>query len=233
MNRAHALPLLVLSASLACSAPAPSKEPTGAALEALQSDLALYRRSLESGDDTAAVAAGRAILRKHPESAAAEEIRRTFPEVEARMAAAEKQERLGDLWAYHTGTEAGGAQSTASVFASEPAAVEGTRMRLVLRRHSQWGTSAYLYAGGSGFSCAEPCTLGLRFDGGAVERWPATLPETGEPAIFVADHDGLVARLGGAERLEVEAALAGAGPSTSVFEVGGFDPAKWLPLGRS
>jgi len=224
--------LLALCASIGCSGSGPkdaTPPTTEASREAAEADLARYRQSLATGDYVAAVATGQGILRAHPGTSAAEEVEHSLNEVKTKAAAEAEQQRLAALWAYQTGTESGGAQSAASIFAKDPGP-DGERMRLILRRHAEWGTSAYLYAGRAGFSCSKPCTVGLRFDDGPVERWRASKPATGEPALFIEDHERLAARIATADRLEIDVVLAERGPSSSLFEIGGFDPKRWPPL---
>jgi hypothetical protein len=68
---------------------------------------------------------------------------------------------------------------------------EDQRVRLVLRRHTSWGESAYLVSPGQGFECEKECTLTVSIDGQEPEKLKAVLPETTDPAILIDDHQGL------------------------------------------
>jgi hypothetical protein len=223
MSRSASSFVLVVGVAFVCAGC--GQQQSAETVAAREADMARFRQNVEAGDHALAVATGEGILRRYPGTAAADEVARTLPEIEVAAAAAVEERRLAELWVYQTGTEAGAAQSTASIFAGD--GPDGAPVQLVLRRHADWGTSAYLHAEGGGFACPDPCTVALRFDGGPLEAWAASLPATGEPAIFIDDHEGLVARFADADRLEVEVVFVDGGPSTLAFEVGGFDPSRW------
>lgn len=224
LNRALVLALLL--AVTACGGKPPPAAP--AADPRAAQDLATYRELLGANSLEFAITVGREIQRNHPGTPAAAEVAATLPDIEARFAAGNAAKRLAALWDYQTGVQAGGAQSAASIFSTEPSGA--AQVRFIFRRHADWGRSAYLYAGGGGFDCPDPCSVLLRFDGAPGTRWKAHLPETGEPAIFIDDDVALAAKLPGTKRLEIEATLRDQGPVTMVFEPGGFVPAKWVEL---
>lgn len=192
-------------------------------------DLAAYHELMRTGSYEFAVTMGREVLRKHPGSAAAAVVSKSLPEVEARAKAQLDRTRLAALWDFQTGLQSGGRQAAASIYSSQPGSA-AERVRLILRRHSDWGESVYLFGSGAGFACASDCRLAIRYDDAPAVNIKAHLPETGEPAIFIDDIDAFLAKLEGAQRIEIKAALEGGGERTYVFEVAGFDAAKWPQL---
>jgi hypothetical protein len=61
----------------------------------------------------------------------------------------------------------------------------------------------------------------------------AYAPSGGEPALMIRDDKAFVAMLEKARKLSVPVTLVdGEKKQVLVYEVGGFDPAKWAPLGK-
>lgn len=232
--RRLAAPVLFALALAACGeAPAPSPpQPAGNSAQA-QQDLDAFRQLIAAGSDEFAVTMGREVLRKHPGSPAAAEVAAALPAAEQRAKAKADAKRLAALWTYLTNDLRGVRQHTASIHSSVPGSA-AERVRLILRRHAEWGQSVYLFDGdGSdrsrkGFVCGKACRLPARIDGVAVAL-AAHSPETGEPALFIDDDAGFIARLaGGAKTIEIDLRHATRGPFTAVFEVGGYDDPKFL-----
>lgn len=227
-----ALPAAVALALAACGGGTPPPAPAAPANSAqAQQDYAAFQQLIAAGSDEFAVTMGREVLRKHPGSPAAVEVARLLPEVEARAKADAK--RLAALWTYLTNDQRGKRQHTASIHSSVPGSA-AERVRLILRRHAEWGQSVYLFDGDGddrsrqGFVCGKACRLPARIDGVAVAL-AAHSPETGEPALFIDDDAGFIARLaGGAKTIEIDLRHATRGPFTAVFEVGGYDDPKFL-----
>ena len=190
--------------------------------------LELYRKLQQEKSWELAAPIGQEIVAKYPGSGAAKEVAETLTDTSAKAKAITTRRRLERLWIYQSGTESGGAQSTASIYSSDPA--RDDRVRLILRRHSQWGHSAYLFGSGKGFECRGTCSLAMHFDDQPVLRMKAYLPPTGEPAIFISDDKAFIAKLGGAQKLGIEITEKGKRPRTVVFEVGGFDPARFAQI---
>jgi hypothetical protein len=219
----------------ACGGNAPAPQAPAAPVDSPQAlqDLAAFEQLVAAGSDEFAVTMGREVLRKHPGTPAAAKVTAALPEIEARAKAGADRKRLAALWSYLTNELRGVRQHTASILSSVPGS-EAERVRLILRRHAEWGQSVYVFDGdGSdrsrkGFVCGSACTLPARFDGQAV-MLAAHSPETGEPALFLDDDAGFIARLaGGARKLEIDLRHATRGPFTAVFEVGGYEDAKFL-----
>jgi hypothetical protein len=217
----------------ACGGSPPPAPPAPAASSAqAQQDLDAFRQLVAAGSDEFAVTMGREVLRKHPGSPAAAEVAAALPAAEQRAKDKAEARRLASLWTYLTNELRGVRQHTASIHSSVPGS--GTeRVRLILRRHADWGQSVYLFDDDGadrtrkGFVCGSACRLPARIDGAAVAL-AAHSPETGEPALFIDDDAGFIARLsGGARKIEIDLRHATRGPFTAVFEVGGYDDAKF------
>lgn len=225
-----AISLLVTVLIVSACAPEPTA-PAGPPRNSVQAqkDLDAYHELVRVESYAIAVTMGNEILRKHPGSPAAAEVQTTIADIKAKAEARADSVRLKALWSYQVGPASSGTQSTASIYSTQPGS-EAERVRLILRRHDEWGFSVYLFAGGKGFDCPAPCQLDMTFDDQAPQRWPAHLPETGEPAIFI-DRDGeFVERLKTTRRLTVDAKLKGRGATRIVFDTGGYDDKSFLPL---
>lgn len=226
LARRIACSVFVVAASLlaACSDKnAPPPAPTAAAAPAANAQAAksldMYRQMLQSNSYELAGPIGQEIVAKYPGSPEAKEVQETLTDTVAKAEAITTRRRLERLWIYQSGKESGGDQTTASIYNSQPVA---DRVRLVLRRHSQWGQSAYLFGSGKGFECGRNCTLTVRFDDAAPEKMKAHLPETGEPAIFISDDRAFIAKMDKAEKVSFDVTPKGKTPETLVYEVGGY-----------
>ena len=232
--RSRTFVLLLLFAPVAlggCSgSPAPSPSAPAAPAADVQSSTALnlYRKLLQEKSWELAAPVGQDIVTRYPASMAATEVQETLPDTTAQATAIATHRRLQGLWAYQSGKESGGNQSTASIYSKD--AVAADRVRLILRRHSEWGQSAYLYDSGKGFECRGTCNLRVRFDEQSEQRIKAYLPPTGEPAMFISEDKTFIARLGQAQRISIDAVEKARGARTLVFEIGGYDAARFLPL---
>jgi hypothetical protein len=226
-RRLMTLPLLLLAA--ACTPPGPTPEQRAAAAASAaeaqaNKSLDLYRILLQEKSFELAAPIGQEIVEKYPASTAAKEVAATLADAKAKGTEISTRRRLEHLWIYQSGEESGGQQTSASLYSADQAADD--RVRLVLRRHSDWGQSVYLYGAGKGFECRATCALAARFDG-KVETIKAYRPETGEPALFIRDDKAFLARLAKARKIGIEVKETGRKPRTLMFEVGGFDPVRW------
>lgn len=190
--------------------------------------LALYQAMVNTQRYALAVPIGQEIVSNYADTQAAATVRKTLPEVQRTATESAEKARLQALWSYQTGKESGGTQITASIYSSRPGGDD--RVRLVLRRHSAWGQSAYLFGSGRGFACSGRCSIPISVDGAPSKPWKAYLPETGEPAIFIEDDPRFIATLEKAKKLTMQVELKGRGSETLVFEVGGYDPARFPQL---
>jgi hypothetical protein len=232
------LPFVVLAALAisACSqqgeAPpaAPSASAQAAANEAAaDKELKLYQQMLAEHSDVLAAPVGEEIVQKYPGTSAAAEVQKTLPQIQATAKAKAEHDRLANLWYYQT-ANVDGMQHTASTY-SVPRSADS--VRLVLRRHVKWGESVYLFApdGSKGFVCKDLCNVVMRFDG-KRETWKAYLPETGEPAMFIKDEKRFMAALQKAKAIDMDVTSREHGKETLKFEVGGYEPSKFLPLSK-
>ena len=224
---------LALALVTACSnknppppvAPSASSAQVAANAQAAKS-IEMYRQLLQSKSYELAGPIGQEIVAKYPGSPEAKEAQETLADTVAKATAITVRRRLERLWIYQSGKESGGEQTTASIYDSQPTTSD--RIRLVLRRHSAWGQSVYLFASGKGFDCGKGCTVSVRFDDTPPQRVKAHLPETGEPALFISDDRGFIAKMDKAQKVSMDVVLKNKGPQTLVFEVGGYDAAKFV-----
>ncbi len=217
-------------ATLAACGPSPEQQAAArkAALEAqAQPELQEWHKMVAAGNFQLAVPLGENIVTRYAGTQAAAEVRSTLADVRSKADAQANRLRLQRLWVYQVAPMAGGTQSTAAIDASKPT---GLDMRLVLRRHSAWGLSVFLYADGSkGFDCHATCTVPAMFDDQAVSL-KAYVPAGGRPALMFRDEKGFIARMEKSKVLRLKVRMPGSGERDLEFEVGGFAPAKWKPL---
>lgn len=191
-----------------------------------------YRQLQRIGNDEMAVTMGKEILSRYPNSDAAKEVQQSLPAIEQRYKENSEKNRLTGLWLYQVSPMEGGTQSTATIYTSQPSGEE--RVRLVLRRHTEWGQNAFLFNGGPhGFVCKGVCSIKATFDGkpGTIA---AFAPTTGEPALLFKDDKGFIAQLEKAKKITMDVTLQdGEKKQTLVFETGGFDPSKWQAVAKS
>jgi len=88
------------------------------------------------------------------------------------------------------------------------------------------------YGSKPGFVCRGNCTIATTVDGKPV-RIKAFAPSTGEPALMIRDDQAFIAMLRKAKKIGMDVTLVdGEKKQTLVYEVGGFDPAKWVAVGK-
>ncbi len=233
------LNLIAVAAGLllaACSSPqqAPptpaqqAAQQQAAQVAAAAKEYTLYQQLLASHSDALAVPIGQEIVRKYPGTPAAADVQQTLPALAAKVAAVIEHQRLRALWLYQAAPMAGGRQTTAAISAVKP---DGDRsaVRLVLRRHTLWGQSVYLYDdSNAGFVCKGLCTVTMRFDGGKPERWQAYLPHSSDPALFIKDDRRFIAALEHTHKdIVMDVVRKPHREQTLRFEAGGFDPAQF------
>lgn len=230
--RAFPLPvaaaLLLLSGCSQAPAPAPTQSATPGQAAPNNAEaakkLSLYNAMLKDHRDDLAAPIGEEIVSDYPGSPAAAEVQKTLPGIQAKAKARAERDRLAGLWLYQTGMQSGGKQVTASISSSKPAGEAA--VRLILRRHSKWGQSVYLFGSGKGFVCKGQCEVPMRFDG-KPEKWKAYLPKTGEPALFIKDDSRFIKAMQNARVIEMDVVSRDHGKETLRFEVGGYDPARF------
>jgi len=207
------------TAPAAPAAAAPNE--TQAAKEA-----ALYEQMRASGSWDVALTLGNEVVTKFAGTRAAAQVQQTLDEVRAKGAAQAQQKRVARLWTYTATPESGGTQYAAAI-PSKNALGGSATVRLVLRQHPKWGQSVYLLLDGARFDCRKGCaTLPVSFDDAPAQRMQATIPPTGEPALFIDDDKAFIGKLRKAQTVAITATLKDLGEKTMEFEVGGYDPTK-------
>jgi len=234
----HRPVLLVLLVMVVCadcsrsSSPPPSPVPAApasapAANEAQATkEAALYEQMRAQGSWDIALTLGNEVISKFAGTQAAAQVQQSIEEVRAKGQAQANQKRLTRLWTYTATPEAGGTQYAAAI-ASKNAIGGGAKVRLVLRQHPKWGQSVYLLLDSAKFDCRKGCaTLPVSFDGAPAQRMQATIPPTGEPALFIDDDKNFIAKLQKAQTVAITATIKDLGEKTMEFEVAGYDPGK-------
>ncbi len=223
--------MMVLSALAACSkGPTPAQQAAArkAAMEAkAKPALTAYHNMVARKNYQLAVPLGEEIVTKYPGTQAAAEVKPQLDDLRAKAEAKAEKQRLQRLWVYQVAPMDGGTQSTAAIDASQPA---GLDVRLILRRHSAWGLSVFLYADGTtGFVCHGTCSVPATFDGKKVDL-KAYVPKGGRPALMIRGEKAFIARMEKAKVVHFKVRMKATGLRDLKFEVGGFDPASWKPL---
>ncbi len=227
--------ILMFATLVACSGSPPPVDAAQAAHAAATArntrayqDLALYEQMRSSNKNDLAAQLGKELLAKYPDSAAAAKVRESIDQVNNGAQVEKETQRTARLWTYNTAPEAGGTQYSAYVYAKDDVSAGGKtqRLRLVLRQHPSWGQSVYLLLESGGFQCSADCSASVRFDDQPAQRMATTIPPTGEPAIFIDDNKGFIAKLAKARWVHIDTQLKGATARHVVnFEIAGFDPA--------
>jgi hypothetical protein len=200
--------------------------------------LAAYEAARAEGDFEIAEARADELRQRHGETRAADTARATLDEVRAQAEAMRETRRLRALWDYQSIPAAGGTQHTAAIFSlvqADPADDPETATaplpdaQLILRRHPEWGDSAYLVLAQRRLQCGPPCTLLIRFDDGEPERFAGDPADTGTgPALFIVDRDRFLAKLQQARLVRIELPRGDHLVPVFKFEVGGFAPKRHL-----
>jgi hypothetical protein len=215
----------------ACSKSPPPVDPAVAAKAVAEAsaakEMVLYDQMRTRGSWDLATTLGNEVLARYPGTQAAVTVQKTLDAVRAKSAEQAETRRLARLWIYTAVPEAGGTQYAAAIVSKQPLAHAGARIRLVLRQHPKWGQSVYLLLDGATFDCRKGCaTLAMSFDGKPAQRMRATIPPTGEPALFIDDDKGFIAKLEKAKTVAIDVTIRGEGDKAVEFEIGGFDAAK-------
>jgi len=226
MMLAAALPISGCSQKSASSTAQSVAAQMAATQTAANNELTLYQQLLAQQKRPQALLIAKDIIQKYPGTPAAAQVQKTLPELEAEA----EHDKLAALWLYQT-EDQDGLQYTAGIYSSQPSGLDN-RVELILRPHVGWPQSVYLYGNGQGFVCQKVCSLVMRMDGNR-EVWKAYLPETGEPAMFIKDDKRFIAMLPKIKVIEMDVVTKDNGPETLTFEVGGYDPSKFLSLPKN
>lgn len=196
--------------------------------------LAAYEAARVDGDFEIAEARGDELRQRHGETEAAATMRRTIEQVRAEAEKMRENRRLVGLWEYQKIPAAGGIQNTAALYSRVEVDPESEvkaqpDARLILRRHPEWGESAYLVLAQQSLQCGPPCVMQIRFDDGEPQRYTGDPADTGTgPALFIEDRDRFLAAMTDAQRVRIELPRSGHLVPVFEFEVGGFVPRRHL-----
>lgn len=196
--------------------------------------LAVYEAARADGDFEIAEARGDELRQRHGETQSAATMRRTIDEVRAQAERMRENRRLLGLWEYQEIPAAGGIQNTAALYSRvevdpESDVAAQPDARLILRRHPEWGESAYLVLAQQALQCGPPCVLQIRFDDGAAQSYAGDPADTGTgPALFIEERDRFLAAMTDAQRVRIELPRSGHLVPVFEFEVGGFLPRRHL-----
>jgi len=196
--------------------------------------LAAYEAARVDGDFEIAEARGDELRQRHGETEAAATMRRTIEQVRAEAEKMRENRRLVGLWEYQKIPAAGGIQNTAALYSRVEVDPESEvkaqpDARLILRRHPEWGESAYLVLAQQALQCGPPCVMQIRFDDGEPQRYTGDPADTGTgPALFIEDRDRFLAAMTDAQRVRIELPRSGHLVPVFEFEVGGFVPRRHL-----
>jgi len=226
--------ILIATAGLAAACSSPQNpQAAQAPAENNQADeaakkLETYQQLIKLHNDGPAVQLGHEIVDRYPDTPAAAEVKKTLDGLETNYKATTETNRLAALWLYQTSPMQGGTQSTATIQSSRPTGEQ--TVRLILRRHTDWGQSVFLYATtGKGFVCKGDCSLKATFDG-KPKTLKAFRPPTGEPALLFRNDAQFLKDLAKTKRLTIDVVTISRGETTLTFETGGFAPDKWTAL---
>jgi hypothetical protein len=233
MRRFAPLAVLLATATLAACSQSPEPQaaqqaPVDNRADEAAKKLETYQQLLKLHNDGPAVQLGHEIVDKYPDTPAAAEVKKTLDSLETNYKATSEKARLTALWLYQTSPMQGGTQSTATIQSTRPTGEE--TVRLILRRHTSWGQTVFLYAtAGKGFVCKGDCTLKATFDG-KPKTLKAFRPPTGEPALIFRNDPQFIKDMAKTKRITIDVVTVSRGETTLTFETGGFDDSKWAPL---
>lgn len=175
------------------------------------------------------------LLAQYGDSEAAQSVRVTLADTREHAQTQREQRRLASLWDYQRIPVAGGEQVTAAIYSHsevDPDAevVPVPDARLVLRRHPDWGRSAYLLLNQRQLDCGPPCVLSIRFDRNAVQTFRGKPADSGSgPALFIVEDVRFREAMASAQTIRIELPRSKALVPVFVFEVGGFSASQFDP----
>ena len=196
--------------------------------------LAAYEAARADGDFEIAEARGDELRQRHGDTQAAATLRQSIEVVRTQAEKMRENRRLVGLWEYQKIPAAGGIQNTAAIYSrvevdAESEVAAQPDARLILRRHPEWGDSAYLVLAQQALQCGPPCVMQIRFDDGTPQRYTGDPADTGTgPALFIEDRDRFLAAMTDARRVRIELPRSGHLVPVFEFEVGGFVPRRHL-----
>ena len=230
--------LLVAMFLAACSGAGDAGDATPSAAEQAQAQELLRNYDQARADENWEVAEATAdqLRSKFAASAAAQKAGATLADTRAHAERMRQARRLRGLWDYQAVAVEGGTQRSAAIYSKTVAVEEGEPLpqpdaQLVLRDHPAWGRSAYLLLAQSKFNCGKPCAVTIAFDQDPARRFAGKQADSGKgPALFIVDEKGFIAAMGQARQVRIELPKGSGLLPALVFEVGGYDPARYAKL---
>jgi hypothetical protein len=225
MSLLRAIVLTALLLGLAACAE-DERQPTAEERAELMANAGLLQveKARSNGRQQAALIYAEEILQRYPDSAAAARLRGELDTLREAAEQERESRRLAELFTYHAVEEGEATVYTAYIF-GQPAANPSPELRLVLRRHPEWGQNTYLLIGdGADFACRNECRAQLRFDDGDSEAFVITrAKDVDPPALFLEEDQRVLDRIASARELELQVDLRGGKRGAWRFELGGFD----------
>ncbi len=230
------VPLAILLLS-ACGPSAKQLAEQKAANEQMQAEAAAnaqarnYVQARDAGQYDLAQAYARQLLHDAPDSVAAKEVRATLDDTNVKADELRDKRRLRALWSYNTELLDGGGDNnvvySASIYATKDPNFNGDQVpvRLVMRRHPQWGRSAYLVLDHGEFDCPPGCKVSVQFDDKPPMMMASSKSDQNRQAMFIDDEKTLRDALDQVRVITFQTHVDGR-PRTLSFEVGGFDRAQ-------
>jgi hypothetical protein len=159
-------------------------------------------------------------------------VRQTLDDVVAKAEDATNQSILAALWNYQKTPAGEGTQYTAMISSYVEEDANGVPVgepdaRLVLRVHPDWGKSAYLLLAQKQFTCGDPCTMQIAWDGAPAEDYVGKQADSGQgPALFIEERERFYSMLRTSKSVKIVLPKAGGYAPTLRFDVGGYDADK-------
>jgi hypothetical protein len=222
------LPAVLLGLLLAaCGRGEPPPDPAERAEQRAAASLQQVEAARAAGRLDAARIYAEEILERYPETAAGQRMQGEITALREAAEAEREARRLAEMWTYHQVDYEDASAFTAYIF-GQPETDQAPAVRLVLRRHPEWGQNAYLLiADGADFACRDECRAQLVIDD--AEPRPFVISrahDVAHPALFLEDDAGMLAAVESARLLQLELEIAGHGATVYRFETGGFDSAR-------
>jgi hypothetical protein len=208
------------------------EDPAAAAQREAQAAAALQRleAARAAGQHEAAAIYAAELLERHPDSPAATTVRAELDALQKRAEADREGRRLAALWTYHAVEGEAGVVRTAYIH-GRGAAAAAPSLRLVIRRHPEWGQSTYLLIGdGRDFRCQDLCRAQVAADEGQPQPFVISrAKDVDPPAVFLDEDERVITAVEAAQVLTLVIELADGSAPTYRFEVGGFDMGRFDP----
>ncbi len=238
MTRPRILIVLALSGLLALSGcgkqaheeAQASAEAARTLIDAQNAELARnYQQARDAQQWDLALAYANELQHKAPNSVPMQEVQATLTDTGIHADEVRDKRRLAALWSYNlepvnSGTD--GVVISAYLYSDRRADPEGSApVRMVLRKHPQWGRSVYLVLDSGEFDCDPTCKVSIQFDDTPARDFAATKPRENKSALFIDDEQTIREALDKIRVITIKTSVHDV-PRTLRFEVGGFDRVK-------